>query len=100
MRKINVLHFRTFEEKTQGLLGYQKAIPVFFTTRFGIHTFGLRFSIDVLILDRQNRIVRLRKNLPPNSVFFWPPIYNQVVELPAGYISRYHITLTTTFPLG
>lgn len=90
----------TFSQKARGLIGPDRASPVWFTTRWGIHTFGLRFPIDVLILDSAFHIVSLRAGLPPNRVFLWPPKYYYVVELPAGSIVRYGLTLTTTFPLG
>lgn len=53
-----------------------------------IHTFFMRFAIDVIFLDRDNRVVGLKENMPPFRV---TPIYYraiQVVELPAYTISR------------
>lgn len=77
--------------KSIGLIGLKKMQPIFFQTRFGIHTFGMRFPIDVLILDKNNGIVRLTENLKPNKLFFWPLLYKNVVELPAGTIKKLKI---------
>jgi hypothetical protein len=44
-------------ESVLGLMGNKKPGSVFFNTRFGIHTFGVRFPIDILILDKDNKVV-------------------------------------------
>ena len=74
--------------KINGLIGAQKAYPISFKTRFGIHTFGLKFPIDLLILDKNNRVVVLKANLKPNRIFLWNPQFDSVIELPAGEINR------------
>lgn len=38
-------------EKVVGLIGKDKPIALLIKTHFGIHTFGLKFSIDVLRLN-------------------------------------------------
>lgn len=53
-----------------------------------IHTFFMRFSIDVLFLDNDNKVVATISCLKP---FRFSPIYfnaNLTVELPAGTIER------------
>lgn len=67
-------------EKAVGLIGKNNTLAITFNTRFGIHTFGLETPIDVLILDDKSRVVKIKRNLKPNSVFFWNPRYKKVVE--------------------
>lgn len=74
--------------KATGLIGKEKIYPIFFKTRFGVHTFGLRFSIDVLILDKNDMVVFLHKNLKPNRIFIWNPRFEKVLELPVGFIRK------------
>lgn len=62
-------------------------------TRFGIHTFGVRFTIDVLILDKKNKIASIKENLKPNRIFLWNPAYEKVIELPRGTIKKYSLKL-------
>lgn len=100
MVTLKVTHLTSFRAKSVGLLSQHRAVPVFFTTRFGIHTFGLKFPIDVLILDRQNCVVKMTQNLSPNKVFFWPPIHGRVLELPAGEISKLKIQTGDLIKLG
>lgn len=83
---------RGFREKTVGLIGKRKPYPLLIQTRFGIHTFGLRFPIDVLVLDKQSRIVNLKESLNPNRIFVWHPKHNTVIELPKGTINKLHLS--------
>ena len=54
---------------------------------YGIHTFGMRFAIDVLFLDKELRVIRAVPALPPFRVCVVKhAVY--VLELPAGAIAR------------
>lgn len=88
MIKLSVTHLRSWSEKVRGLIGASPVYPVFFSTRWGIHTFGVRSAIDVLILDDSMHVVTVRHNLPPNRIFLWSPVYKYVAELPAGSIKE------------
>lgn len=91
MLKVKVL--KSLKEKSIGLIGVRDIYPVYFETRGGIHTFGMLAPLDVVILDNQNRVVKLKENLKPNRVFFWNPIYSRVVELPIGTIVKEKIQI-------
>jgi len=93
---IHVKEVTSLWEKSQGLLGSKKPHPLLLRTRFGIHTFGMKFPIDVIILDKENRVVALRKNVKPNRLYFWNPMYNTVLELPLGTIEEKKILLQTS----
>ncbi len=67
-------------DKTIGLIGNHEFNGIVFKTRFGIHTFGLKETITVLILDKNKKVVKT-KYLDPNSLFFWNPKYFWVIEL-------------------
>lgn len=84
----NALFLQTLSAKTTGLIGTSDEISAMFKTRFGIHTFGMRRAIDVLILDKHNRVVTMRRNLVPNRIFLWNPRYDYVLELPEGTIHK------------
>ena len=86
--EVKQLHVTTF-----GLMGKDKAYPIYFKTRFGIHTFFLKFPIDVVILDKEKRVVKLVERLTPNKFLVWNLKYNHVVELPVGTIKRKDIKL-------
>lgn len=75
-------------KKTKGLLGENNAKPLLFYTRFGIHTFGMKFPLDIIILDKNSKVVTLKENLKPWRIFLWNPKYSTVLELPAGTINK------------
>ncbi len=49
-----------------------------------IHTFFMRFDIDALFLDRRNRIVRIKRNIPPWRICYGGIKSHSVVEFAAG----------------
>jgi uncharacterized membrane protein (UPF0127 family) len=52
-----------------------------------IHTFFMRFIIDVLYIDRKRRVRKVVKRLVPWRLSMCLPAYS-VLELPAGTIDR------------
>ncbi|MDA8433684.1 MAG: DUF192 domain-containing protein [Nitrospiraceae bacterium] len=52
-----------------------------------VHTFGMRFPLDVLFLDKKGRVTALKEHLLPNRL---TPLYiraARVIEMPAGRIA-------------
>ena len=51
----------------------------------GIHTFGMKFPIDVLFLSRARKVIKMRPNMGRRriSLCVWA---HSVLELPAGVI--------------
>jgi uncharacterized protein len=78
-------------ESLCGNMFRKKIIPLYFETRWGIHTFFVKEPIDVLILDEENRVQVIKKGLKPWRLFFWNPKYRRVLELPHGRISQLKI---------
>lgn len=91
--KLFVKEAASLREKIQGLIGKEKPQAILLKTHFGIHTFGLKFSIDVLILSNDNKVVSLKRNLQPNNIFLWNPRYEKVLELPQGTIEKEQIKI-------
>jgi uncharacterized membrane protein (UPF0127 family) len=52
----------------------------------GVHTFGMRFPIDVVGLDKDLRVVRLWPSLQPWRVTSISTVVRSVLELPAGFV--------------
>jgi uncharacterized membrane protein (UPF0127 family) len=70
----------------KNILGQEEALII--KPCSAIHTFFMRFAIDVLFVDRKNRIVALKENFKPykiSQVFFKA---SYVVELPSGTVSK------------
>lgn len=95
MITIKVKKAKNLKEKVVGLIGADKPYGFMLKTRFGIHTFGLKFPIEVLILDKNNKVVKMRKSLKPNRIFLWNPSYDKVLELPEGMIHQKKIEINS-----
>jgi uncharacterized membrane protein (UPF0127 family) len=52
-----------------------------------IHTFGMRFALDVVFLGRDGEIASVRSGLPPRR-FARCPAADAALELPAGTAPR------------
>ena len=51
-----------------------------------VHTIGMAFPIDLVFIDKHNKVVGTRENIPPYrfSKFYWKAL--GVIELPVGTI--------------
>ena len=81
----------SFGQRMKGLLGQDSLAAneaLIIKPCSSIHTFFMRFAIDVLFLDKNMQIVRLIQNMPPNrlSPIVWAS--KMAIELPAGKISQ------------
>jgi uncharacterized protein len=82
---------RTSKERTRGLLD-RDSMPegeaLVFERCRQVHSFGMKFEIDVLFLDRRGLVARAVSGLKPGRLTAWVPRARTVVELPAGTIAR------------
>jgi len=92
MITLKAKELKSWREKISGLIGKEKPENILIRTRFGIHTFFLKFPIDVVVLDSQNKVTQA-KTIKPNRSFIWNPIYDKVLELPEGTIGREKIKI-------
>ncbi|MBI3985187.1 MAG: DUF192 domain-containing protein [Candidatus Levybacteria bacterium] len=84
---LKVIQLKSLWDKTFGAIRFKDKI-LSFKTRFGIHSFFLKAPLDVVILDKEKRVVKIKENLLPNRLFFWNPKHSQVLELPSGFIEK------------
>jgi hypothetical protein len=84
---IDMMEITTTKDKVLGLLDPKLPRSLLFHTRWGIHTFGLPNTIDVVILDKDYRVVKCA-TIDVNSILLWNPLHNIVIELPAGTLKR------------
>lgn len=76
--------------RIKGLLGRSILLPsqaLILDPCNAVHTFFMRFPIDILFLDKENRVIKAISDLKPNRVSrtYWKA--NKVVELPAGKLN-------------
>lgn len=77
----------TFFTRLRGLM-YRKSLEVntgmLIRPCRQIHTFGMKFLIDAVFLNRDGTVVCVRNSIPPRRISPFIPESYQVLELPAG----------------
>lgn len=81
---------RSFWARGKGLLGRSglaagEALIIY--PNNSVHTFFMRFTIDVVFVDRQDRVVGLRPAMAPNRPFAGAFAARYTIELPEGAIA-------------
>lgn len=79
----------TSRKRRVGLLKHERLDPgqgLWIAPCEAIHTFGMRFPIDVIFLDRGRKVLKVRKDMGPRrmAVCLWA---HSVLELPVGAIA-------------
>ena len=86
----------TILKQVIGLM-FRKSVPesyaMVFTlkrdNRDGIHMLFVRFPIDVVFLDKDKRILDIRRNLKPwTGLAFSKKAFRYALEMPAGAVAR------------
>src|SRR5512145_1637770 len=77
--------------RLKGLLGTRSLPPgegLWLRPCRQVHMFGMRYAIDVVFLDEQQRVVHLVSDLAPGRISPKVGSAASVLELPAGTIAR------------
>jgi uncharacterized membrane protein (UPF0127 family) len=78
------------EKRRTGLLGRDSLAPdggLWISPCEAVHTFGMRFAIDLVYLDRHLRVRKAKPAVPPWRLSACLTAHS-VLELPAGTISQ------------
>lgn len=79
----------TVPSRVRGLLGRRELAEgegLLITPCRGVHTFLMKFPIDVLFLDKNNRIIHTVEHLQPHRMTRVLFRSSSVIELPAGAV--------------
>ncbi len=93
----------TSKTRMVGLLGKQgidAGEGLWIKPSSGVHTIGMKFTIDVVGLDKNNKVIKLWKELVPWRVTSVHWSMKSVLELPAGRIDECHIHLGDTLTIA
>lgn len=81
---------RSFWARLRGLM-FRASLPgdggLVIEPNNSVHTFWMRFPIDVVFVDRENRVVGLVNAMPPNRPYAGSRQARRTLELPAGAIA-------------
>jgi len=86
-RKITIAG--NYPDRLRGLLGRKEILAdeaLIIKPCCQIHTFFMRFSIDVIFLDRYGSVMHVMENMPPWRVSRLVPSARMAVELPGGIL--------------
>ncbi len=78
-------------ERVKGLLGKNELKPgeaLVIPNCNSVHTFFMRFPIDLIFLDKRNNVVKIIRSMPPfriTKVYFKASL---VIELPSGILDE------------
>ncbi len=88
---IKLINSKTFIQRLFGLISYKKLndneVMVIRKCK-SIHTFFMRFSIDVIFTDKNGFILKLKKKLKPWHICLGPLRTKEVYEAKAGFIVK------------
>jgi len=95
----NVMIANTFFKRLKGLM-FSKELPeeksLHIVPCNEIHTFNMKYSIDVLYLDKNNNIVAINEEMKPGKIGKRVKKAVSVVELPSGKVKRAGIEVGQT----
>lgn len=90
----NVVVADTFFKRLKGLM-FTKELPdqssLHIIPCSEIHTFNMRYSIDILYLDANNKILDINEELQPGKIGKRVKNAVSVIELPSGKIKKLDI---------
>lgn len=99
----NVARASRLPERLRGLLG-KKELPqghgLWIDSCNSIHTFFMHFSIDVVFLNKEGRVLRILENVKPFRMTRIVFGASSVLELPAGTLKNARIQLGDILKLG
>ena len=78
----------TSKKRRTGLLKHTSLGPgegLWIAPSEGVHTFGMKFPIDVVFLNRNKRVLKVRPNMVRSRIAFSLRAHS-VLELPAGTV--------------
>lgn len=53
----------------------------------GVHTFGMKFAIDVVFLTKKKKVIKIRQNMVRRRIAL-SPLAHSVLELPSGRLAE------------
>lgn len=87
-QEFNVDKANTFKKRFFGLMGKKNINKgLFFPKTRSIHTFFMKEMIDVIMIDKNNKVVYIKKNLSKNKIIIKKKAYH-TIELPLNSIKN------------
>ena len=91
----------TTRERTRGLLGrdgLEKGVFMWLSPCNMIHTFGMRFAIDLVFVDKRNRVVKVMRGIRPGRMAWGGWNARTTLEAQSGWLPEIPIGSTVESP--
>ena len=89
--KFNIEIADTFKKRLFGLMGKKNIkTGLFFPKTRSIHTFFMKEDIDVIMIDKENKVVYFKMNLKKNRIRIKKKAYH-TIELPHNSLNKINI---------
>ena len=85
----NLKYANKFIDRFKGLMFKKDITPICFPRCKSIHTFFMKKNIDVIISDKNNKVIAIYKNVGKNKIIINKKAY-YIYELP---INTYHFEI-------
>src|SRR5688500_2252688 len=86
---------RDSESRRRGLLGrdgLDRGSAFVIAPCQGVHTFGMRFPIDIVAVARDGKVVKIRRNVQPRRIVIaWSAF--AIIELASGSVDRSQLVI-------
>ncbi len=103
LNQLSIIRANTWATRLVGLLSYsslEDTQAMLFEPGGGIHTVGMRFVIDVVYLDKDNKVLKIVPDMKPMRFSLAPKGTKKVLELSSGNAKRTGIYLDQTLVFG
>lgn len=81
----------TFIKKLKGLMFIKEFNYILKFKTNGIHTFFMKINIDVILTDKEDKILYIYRNLKPNKIILPKRKVKYTYEMPVNYIKNIKI---------
>ena len=89
--EFNVEVANTFKKRLLGLMGKKNIKEgLYFPKTNSIHTFFMKEPIDIIMINKENHVVYIKKNLQKNKIIIKKKAYH-TIELPNNSIKNINI---------
>lgn len=90
--KIDIYEAKTFKQRLFGLM-FKKNIDygLLFKNCNSIHTFFMKENIDVVMTDKHNKVLYIKKNMKKNHIILPKKDVYNTYEFPANFIKDLQI---------
>lgn len=89
--KMEIKEAKTFLQKLKGLMFQKKVNYILKLKTNGIHTFFMKIPIDVILTDKNNKILYIYRNLKPNRIILPKKNVKYTYETPINYLKNIKI---------